>query len=102
MTDKFAWLLSIQTGPDGKRLTQESWGQLLGIGRTRLCQALGNVKWRGAENRPLIAADIVERFGKWAEPALKELGWDAQGNLIAPGTFHGEQNLTVVQQQTTQ
>jgi hypothetical protein len=92
MTTDFKELLRLNLDGAGKPYTQESWGRALGIGRTRLCQVLGNVAGRGGVRRPQVAKDIQQRFPIYASAMLACLGWDKDGNLLETkgGTFHVE------------
>lgn len=91
MTKRFKDLLRWQRDPQGRPLTQDLWARWMVMGRTRLCQTLGNVAGRGGVNRPKVAGFITEHFGEDAEEMLAELGWDKEGNLTPGGTFHVEQ-----------
>lgn len=88
MTARFKYLLRKQADKAGQPLTQDAWAAALGMGRARLCQALGNVEGRGGVLRPKITAYIVNNFGVDAKEMLKELGWDQSGNLVPHGMFH--------------
>lgn len=90
MTTDFKDLLRLNLDGEGKPYTQESWAKAMRIGRTRLCQVLGNVEGRGGVRRPQVARDIQQRFPIYASAMLACLGWDKEGNLLTGGTFHVE------------
>lgn len=76
MTKRFKYLLR-ENGH-----TQASWAKALGLDRTRLTQALGNVPGRGRDTRWKIAAYIQSHFQHHPEVMLQELGWNARGEVV--------------------
>lgn len=95
---RFNWLLR-----EKAELTQEMLAILAGMSRAHLNQVLNNVPGRGYQTRKRLArlvwSEGHERAGEriLTEEMLHELGWDANGKLLAPparlvrGTFHREQ-----------
>lgn len=85
MTARFKWLLSEQGH------NQKSLAATLNCGLSHLNQVLNNHPGRGGQTRRKVAKWVAESCGEKSAEMLKELGWDAAGNMVPQGTSHVEQ-----------